>query len=351
MSLIRTPDDSVTDASGRLLYLSTDRFISDIVEGEACFICGIRSDAAEFNDEHVIPDWILRRYSLHNRSVTLPNETPFRYGQYKVPCCVSCNGRMGNEIEDPVAELFSKGYDALLADLKENGPLRLFTWLNLLFLKTHLKDHSLRLNRDRRREATTIGELYDWPELHHIHCVTRAFYTGAAIHGGVLGSLFLQRAKRGTQPEDFDYGDYYTGKTVFVRMEDVFLLAVLNDACGVASILKETFDCITGPLSPWQCREMVAHAAYANTLLVQRPVFRTELDIEANTLAISAEVPRELEKHSFEEAELQKIVNCMLMPCISASNVGNKSEILCSMRDGLRSFIFDEEGKFVDRPL
>ncbi len=41
--------------------------------GRCCFICGAQPGSKVFNDEHVIPEWVLRKFNLFNRTITLPN--------------------------------------------------------------------------------------------------------------------------------------------------------------------------------------------------------------------------------------------------------------------------------------
>lgn len=82
--VIWTQDGSLI-RNRKTIYFSFDRFLKDIVHGNRCFICGANPELVPFNDEHVLPDWILRRYGLHNRVIILPNYTRFRYGQFKIP--------------------------------------------------------------------------------------------------------------------------------------------------------------------------------------------------------------------------------------------------------------------------
>ena len=90
---MKTADGSIKDSDGKVIFFSFDRFMSDIVQGNCCFVCGVGPAEAAFNDEHVLPDWLLRKYRLHDKSVTLPNGTQFRYGGFTVPCCARCNAR------------------------------------------------------------------------------------------------------------------------------------------------------------------------------------------------------------------------------------------------------------------
>jgi len=83
--LYNASDKSVPDSNGRVIFFSLTRFNSDISRGDDCFVCGAKPNAVPFNNEHVLPDWILRRFRLQGRSVTLPNGTHFQYGHFEIP--------------------------------------------------------------------------------------------------------------------------------------------------------------------------------------------------------------------------------------------------------------------------
>ena len=63
---------------GRVLYFSVERFIKDICERNCCFICGAFPSTVEFNDERILPKWVLRKFDLFNKRIGLPNEADFR---------------------------------------------------------------------------------------------------------------------------------------------------------------------------------------------------------------------------------------------------------------------------------
>ena len=105
----RTEDGSVVDDTGKVIYFSLERFVRDIGLGDCCFICGASPSDVPFNNEHVIAEWVLRRFGLFDRSLTLPNGTSMRYDRYTVPCCVVCNGLMGRVIEQPTSALTGGG--------------------------------------------------------------------------------------------------------------------------------------------------------------------------------------------------------------------------------------------------
>jgi hypothetical protein len=166
---------------------------------------------------------------------------------------------MGTLLERPIANVTAEGYDSVIKALLEPNPFLLYAWLNLIFLKVHLNDRSLRVNADERAGTGTIAELYYWTGLHHIHCVARSPYTGVQLSSKALGSMFVIPARTGTTFGDFDYSDYYPGMAMLLRLGETAFICVLNDAGGAASILAEDIKKINGPLSAQQCRELLAH--------------------------------------------------------------------------------------------
>jgi len=80
------PTQTLIDKEGKILFYSLEDFKGQIVEGNDCFICGVSRGVKEFNDEHILPEWLLRRYNLYNNKIFLPNGASVKYGKYKIPC-------------------------------------------------------------------------------------------------------------------------------------------------------------------------------------------------------------------------------------------------------------------------
>jgi hypothetical protein len=343
---IYTPDKSVIGLGGRVLHFSVDRFIKDICEGDCCFICGISPSETEFNDEHVIPDWILKKYGLYTKTIRLPNGSTIRYDQYKVPCCKQCNGLLGEVFEHPISSLISQGYGSVTQYLKNNGPWLFFNWLALIFIKTHLKDKSLKLHRDSRKGNERIADLYAWEELHHIHCVARSFYTGCEIDSRVLGSFFVLPAETDKYIENFDYGDQYAAQSILLRLGDIAFISVLNDSRTTFNILRDDFEKISAPLSPIQLREFMIRCAFINLNLKERPRFYSEFDPGRAYHRIAANVPNELD---WNEGDLSQYGAMLYSACedlLSIYQNDNIEEVKELVKQGRITFLFDENGNF-----
>jgi hypothetical protein len=345
----KTADGSIEDKSGKVIYFSATRFERDIGLGGCCFICGAQPNQKPFNNEHVLPEWLLRRYSLFDRKITLPNEQGFKYGNYTVPCCIDCNSLMGEYFETPISNAVREGA-ASIRKLIGHDPLRVYAWLALIYLKTHLKDRSLRVHLDQRKGAEKIADEYDWSELHHLHCIARYFYSGAEVEPEALGSFLVMETNNAGMTESFDYSDLYLAQTATITLDGTVIFAVMNDSGGAISNYTERLDRITGPLSHIQSKEMMADLALLNLHLKERTVFRTEFDMINERCRILASRPGAPELVPIEPETKGKIMLKALagiLPHMKMAGFKNEAEIAEAISSGHMSFLFDDSDKFI----
>lgn len=274
------PNGSMRDASGKILVFGKEPFVKDICLGGHCFICGASPQPGAFNNEHIIPQWILDFTDQRGGKIRLPNQTLFHnnYGGYTIPCCITCNSSLSETFETVLAPLFKAGYKALRQHLVANGPIVIFRWLALMFLKTHLRDARLVWERDRRKKIDAkIGDLYDWEALHHVHCIARSHYTGIEFDTRHIGSMLILPADAAADPSLFDYAANYFGRAVMIRVGEIVCFAVLNDASIVQMHFPRALKLATGgaPLTPWQIRELHCEFTWRSWCLKTRPRFAT----------------------------------------------------------------------------
>jgi hypothetical protein len=343
---INSADGSVRDADGKLLFFSLEAFLRDIAGGDRCFICGLSPHETRFNNEHVLPDWIVRKYQLHNRVVTLPNGTQLCYDQWKIPCCENCNSLMGTVLENPVRNGMGQGLGIAKEALAQDGSWPVFIWLSLILLKTHLKGRELRLNRDLREPDDRIADLFDWATLHHIHCVARAFYTRASLDATALGSLLVLQAKTADHLELFDYADIHFAKTILLRLDDVAFIAVLDDSCAVLNALQPLIEKFTAPLSPIQLRELMARFAIANLSLKERPKFTSEFDPQTGLYLISTKRPDYWELNEPDAEMYGSILHRATSDYLRGMPAEWHQEMDPHIRRGEFTFLFDPNGDF-----
>lgn len=341
MEYFKTEDGSIEDEKGRVIFFSKNRFVEEIYFGDTCFLCGIHNDGnVEFNDEHVIPKWLLRRHDLFDKKITLPNGVKRKYGSdYVVDCCESCNKYLGLNIEQKVKAIIDGGFDSVSRALESDDKEIVFIWLCLLFFKTHLIDSRFRYHLDTRKPEK-ISDLYKVEEFHHIHCLIRSHRVGIKIDPQCIGSLSALK----TKDYGYDYRDSYLHHSVMLRSSDVTLFLVINDIGISKQFFTNHLEKITGCISPIQALEIFTHLSFINDKIKIRPKFYT-LTKDGFKPLISVDVPKKVELVDFENEEVGEMLHEIL----------NKYHYLLGdlelqeLKQGRRTLLFNEKGEFNSR--
>jgi len=343
-------DESIRFDDGRFAFVSLERFRDKICSGKYCLVCAENVDIS--SKEHIIPAWALRKMNLHDKSITLPNKTKYRYGQYVIPCCPSCNTKMGEELEEPISAAFNNGFASFSEFFEcDSNRLKLFTWLSFLFIKSHYKDLFLDHELDRRIESDSIAkELeYNWGDMHHIYCLARSAYTKASVHPDALGTLVAVALSNKEERDAFDIVDLTSAGTIGIRIGEVGVIAVFGDGRSVFSQMDpQILQRISGPLSYPQFRELVANFACCRLHLKNPPQFSSYPNMFGNEtigIACSNKDPYP-EFEDFEPSILGNFLEMLLYQ--SMKGVVDDPEFFENLKNGSTTFLFDGDGNFVN---
>lgn len=339
--------ESVKSDDGRIVLFSVEEFYEKIVLQNHCFICGAAPHLKEFNNEHILPDWLLAKYQLHSQIINLPNQLGQLYGKYTIPCCKDCNSELGDKVEIPVSKLLKlpfNEFNLALANSYQNIRL-LFQWLNLIFLKTHLKDMHFDWSMDKRKQSPKIGAPYIWESIHQVHCIARSHYTNAFVVPEALGSIFILPAIQHDSIPQFYFHDNTAAQTILIRLDEIVIIGVLNDSCAVLNVLNHTLRRITGPLTPFQVCELFAITAHCNLSIKNRPVFFSEISTK-DGYQIKADLPQlefDLDKAGITVGELlyfqvKEMIN----------KTPDTERILAEIKESKRTYLFNPNGEFAD---
>jgi len=342
-------DHTIIGHDGRVLLFSCRRFIDDIVMGNACFICGSSPDDTPFNDEHIVPRWLLKRYDLFDQTVILPTGEHRHYRSYTVPCCVECNSLLGTQVETPVSQLLDGEYVDVAQRLDEANLDLLFTWLSLLFFKVHLKDRAVRVHKDRRLGPEVIGDSYDWGEMHHLHAVARSPFTRANLMPEAFGSLRIFEIESALTSDGYDYLDLTFDQTLILRLGRIGIVATLNDSTAAESAWSERLDLIEGPISELQLREVGAMFAVANRNLIKRPMFMSLVYDKTAVVIVGVRPPLELmqfEPVQFGRALLFAVRDFVTARAISVNETRDPKTVAAAIETGYVKFL-TTDGKFI----
>lgn len=289
-AFVLTPDGSAQDIEGNITFFSFERFKNEICKKGHCFVCGAPPNRS-FNNEHIFPNWILKKCQIYNEEITLPNRTLVKYGTYKIPCCKACNSRLSEIYETPISKALSNGYEGLLEYIQNGGCNNLCAWLSLIFAKVHLRDFKNRVSLDARDHHGVIGDHYELSQLHHVHAVARAANAGVNVEEDVFGTLLILQIDTSEKNTSFDYCDNLMGRTLLLQVKNVALIYVLDDCGATAGMLREQLKKLPIPLSEIQLREVYARHVAANIHIKESPTFRTEFVSPKGNPRISVELP------------------------------------------------------------
>jgi len=352
MKLFFTTDrQTIIEAvTAKTVYFGLRDFKEKIVTGNCCFICGARPEEKEFNDEHIIPNWVLRRYKLHDKQINITPDRAVKYGGYVVPCCKECNTQLGKLVEEPVNELLTKSYNEMAAAIRADHNLfkLLYRWMCLLFFKTHLKDTYYPKELDRRIDHGKLGDQYDWQRMHHIHCMCRVHYTEAVLDPEVYGSLVILPTLN-FDVNKFDYMDHMLGKTAMVMLGDVCIIAVLDDSAIVTNMIDHVLAKITGPLTNFQLKEFFLRMAHTNIHIEPRPIFSSTINANGE-YAIEVQRPEECRIAEQQIITVGELLHFHAERFI-ADDLPNREQILLEIKQGKRAYILNEKGEFIQHKI
>ena len=260
---------------------------------------------------------------------------------------------MGDLVENPVSKVVSGGSEAINGFLESGGLLKLFVWMGLVFLKVHLRDRRLRLQIDSRKGGGYIGDLHAWEDLHHLHCIVRCFYNDCEVDPEAIGSFLSLPVRRESSSNAFDFADFSFEQTMFLRLDDVGLIAVFNDSGASNTFFWQSLEKIKGAVSELQLREIMVELAFLNRHLKTRPVFWSELDLVKEKYRIWAKRPPRPELVDLDytvRGELLRRAFGYALP--NLQGVGyTREEILNAMESGAFTFLFDDDGGFIEKSL
>lgn len=95
---------------------------------------------------------------------------------------------------------------------------------------------------------------------------------------------------------------------MLLRIDDIAVIAVLNDSRASLGVVQETLKKIAGPLSPLQLREIMVRMAAINIRLAERPRFSSSLDLLTEAYEISGESTSEIRVEDMDADRLGQMM-------------------------------------------
>lgn len=193
---------------------------------DRCFLCGTLLDDTNRTDEHVFPQWLLRRCELWHQKLTLLNGTKIPYAQVKIPCCFTCNNIHLSPIEARVGQAFRSGPDAV----RRLDSTDLFVWLSKIYYGLLILE--LFLAADRTDPAAGNIMVPEWVERLKMHHMLMQVARGVVKWqpSDFPASIFVFECQvPSAAQKTFDYGDSLYFPFISIRVGNVGIVASLQD--------------------------------------------------------------------------------------------------------------------------
>lgn len=240
---------------------------------EFCFLCGEKL-VNNTTEEHIFPKWMLSKFNLYDKSITLLNRTQIIYRKLTIPCCTKCNNEHLSYLEKQVKFGVEKGYQEFI----KIDELYIFQWISKIFYGLLYKEMLLPLNRKKPENGgiTTPELLKKFQMLHGFLQSVRIPFN---FHGFKPWSIFIFHTHEYDDKDaDFDYYDSLIALTFAVRMHGIGIIACLQDNGTQKKLFRNYFNKLRNTiLHPIQFNELCAKIFYKASLLNRLPKYITQL--------------------------------------------------------------------------
>jgi hypothetical protein len=318
--------------------LSEAAFVSLVNDPSHCVVCAKKMH--QKTNEHVIPNWLVRKHKLFDEEVRLPQGKSHKMSTYKVPFCRECNEVLGRKLEEPVAAAFGDGFEAVEA-LAKAGDDRLFAWMNLMYFKTHYKDMQVRKNLDDRDGLESIGDSINWKQLKTHYSIFRSFIFDIELKKSVIGTMIALKIHDHEKFEPFHYSDVLDWDFSYFRDGETALLCGLKDIGSVDYFFRPNLERLGNTLSQHQAFELLAECETISRRLFGNWQFDHEFDPNGGTAILEVVVNGEVGLRKCDEQFLRDGLHFIFESFLSSTldNDAEREAILRQIRSGKLSFL------------
>jgi hypothetical protein len=192
------------------------------------------SNEGTSSEEHVLPQWMQKRFSLANQTYNLPNGSQIAYRNAKVPAAAAHNGKFG-EIEDRLSRGVASLQDVYLWAFKVH--------IGLIYRSASLRIDIRSPTSPNFWNVEGFGqEIWLFQQLYSI------WARGGTIEPDPFGSVFRMRAL--TAAPRFDFIHNIQSGTMFFQLgDDVIFVALYDQARALTSNMSAQLEWHRGYIS------------------------------------------------------------------------------------------------------
>jgi hypothetical protein len=281
-----------------------DPFDQMVFTYDRCFLCGNLLNELNSSVEHIFPKWLQNKFALWNKELILLNGTSIKYKNLKIPCCKECNSIMGRNIEKPLEQGVSFGYEEFM----KLNKMIIFQWLNKIAYGMLFKELSLKAQlSDPKSDMIYNEEHFKKHKMQHLFLRSIIYATGLINNPW---SILIFRIDPNGEDRYWAHDNPFI-KTFFIRMNDIGVISHLMDNGYNEGYFME-FDSMRGLLSrtlhPIQFAELCAQFLYKSFLFYREPYYTILFDENRNPKTI---ISHALSGDAFSEWNQEEYSHCL----------------------------------------
>ena len=230
-----------------------------------CSLCGKLLDEDINSKEHVFPKWLLHRFNLWDKTITMLNGTSIPYRYLTIPCCSKCNNEHLSRLESKIESAINQGF----SHVTQVEKIHLYQWTGKIFFGLLFRELTLSLDRSKPELGAIMTPEF-LKEFRALHNFLQSIVINVEFQGFFPGSLFIFEVDTIPELEDFDYSDNYSGMSFFIRMGNIGIIACLKDDEQVQKMHSGLYQAMKSKkLHPIQFDEICAIIFYQSCLMVR----------------------------------------------------------------------------------
>jgi hypothetical protein len=224
-----------------------------------CFLSGQKIE--NILEISVFPEWIMNRYSLHEKTMTMLAENVVKYADIKVPCAPQVIEKI-NILENDIQKAFEAGYDEVI----KIPELNLFQWMAKIMYGILYNDivHGIQANRSKDKEFKLSPLLTK--KFANLHLMLQSMVLPMKFNQFTPWSITIVRVNY--SQDIFNYKDETKNINFSLGMNGFGIVACLQDNGENKKHHQDLLNKIDSKtLHPIQFEELWSRFLYSNYLL------------------------------------------------------------------------------------
>lgn len=295
-----------------------------------CVMCRTELNKYNISKEHIYPKWLLGKYNMYDQELILPNKSKMPYRFWTVNCCTKCNGTEMSAMEKLIKEAINSGYTEFVK-LEEEV---IVWWIMKIYYSKLYKETQMKMDRSNPDSGSLIKDS-EFEKYDNIFIYMSELFKKLKFKNPKPYELFIFKTKDETE---FDYMDDISTNTIYIRLNDIMIVCVLNSFGIVGKMNEREINALSSieEVHFYQVIELFSKMVYFRMSYALESKHNYEINHDGAYVNTELENIREFRKYSGVELH-QLIINTLSLRGLNITTPYTEGKMM--------SLIFNGSGK------